>query len=593
MGDVGPEKSRENRNPTRLRVVHHTAIRRTKVNVTFINCDTKSWRATERQSQVALSHAARVSHRRRQSQSIGRLAGSRPVSLFPVKFKPRPNITEGEDGAVLNKADKKWKISTPSDVCQRHKKRTHDHKGDDHKLADLSHAGYVLACRVLGSSNPFDVAALPLSPRDSHLIKLAHSFGLFLGGAATPDKLVARDIADGWVSDVQLSLSNKALLHALIALGASICAGGSKERNDTYITYAAKHKLVAISSLRNVSTEQLRTYRSLILIRLLVACEFYIEDIAAAEVHQKALHHLFSDMMRGSSISHLSIGTSDIWTAAIQGRRTRFREGDHDPGPWQQCFSAAAFRLVKGYASASAQHLLQTDSIDSSLRFNVKILAIVERIRNIAFIDEAAKSSSWSADSRDVEHEIKRWLNFYRVETSKLLNNVAVNHAEALLSGNMIPEFVTYHALSCAMALALRSQWLLMGHVNSVARIQLRYWNLNAHATEERLRKTIRILEASSIRPGQENMWFYILFMHAIFVQYLNHINSLVVTVKEEGGPADSNGVLSESLERLCRERVRRGLCGVVQAKEILRGFWYHKCCGDARLNEVWRILSG
>ncbi|KIW92571.1 uncharacterized protein Z519_06418 [Cladophialophora bantiana CBS 173.52] len=327
----------------------------------------------------------------------------------------------------------------------------------------------------LDSNNPFDVAALPLSPRDSHLIKLAHSFGLFgslfVGGSATSDKYIARDIAEGWVSDLRLSLSNKALLHALIALRASICAGGRKERNEPYTAYAAKHKLVAISSLRGVSIDQLRTYPTLILIWLLIACEFYLEDIAAADVHQRALHHLFGDMTRSRGHAHISAGRSDIWTAAILGQRTRSPEGDHDPGPWRQCFSTAALRLANGYATVSAQNYPETLLVDSSLRFNIKLFAILERLRDVGFIDGAAKKSAWTAENRDVEHEIKRWLHFYRVETSKLLNNVAVDHTEALSSKSLGSELVRYHALSCAMALALRCQWLLIGHITSVSEI--------------------------------------------------------------------------------------------------------------------------
>ncbi|OQV08496.1 hypothetical protein CLAIMM_12759 [Cladophialophora immunda] len=598
MSDTGPEKTKEIRSPSSSRVIQQPSSRQSKVPITFINHDTKSWRATERQSQEALSHAALVSHRRRKSQNLGLTVSSdRSEAPLPAAFSSRwstgstSNASDKRSGgSILNSTDKKWKVFTPRSIRQEHERRTHN-TGDD-KSTDLFEAAYVLACRVLGSSNPFDVAALPLSPRDSHLIKLAHSFGLFSGGSATASKLVSRDIMDGWVSDIQLSLSNKALLHALIALGASICAGGSGERNDSYITYAAKHKLVAISSLRNISTEQLRTYRSLILIRLLVACEFYVEDIAAADVHQNALHHLFSDMARASGISHLSIGTSDIWTAAIQGHRTRSREGDHDPGPWQQCFSAAAFRLVKEYASALAHNLPQASSIDISLRFNVKLLAIVERIRDITLVDGAAKHYAWSTENRDVEHEIKRWLHFYRTETSKLLNNVAVDHAEALSSKNLASKFVGYHALSGAVALALRFQWLLISHIGSVSQIRLRYWDLNANATQRRLLKAIRIFEESPVHKEQENMWFFVLFIHAVSVQYLKHINSFVV-VKEEGSPADSDSALREALERLKREKLRRGLQGASEAKEILLGFWYHKCYDDSRLGAVWQVLVG
>ncbi|OAP64708.1 hypothetical protein AYL99_00680 [Fonsecaea erecta] len=413
-----------------------------------------------------------------------------------------------------------------------------------------------------------------------------------MGGSATPDKLLSQDIADGWVSDVQLSLSNKDLLHALIALGASICAGGSRERNDAYITYAAKHKLVAVSSLRRISTDQLRSYRSLILIRLLVACEFYVEDIAAADVHQKALHHLFSDLTKTSSISQISVGASDIWTAGIQGRRTRSREGEHDPGPWQQCFSAAAFRLVTEYATASAHNLRETTSIDSSLRFNAKLFAIVERIRDFTFINNAAKEHQWSEENHDVEHEIKRWLHFYRVETSKLLNNVAVDHAEALSSPCLAFEFVGYHALSCATALALRAQWLLISSMSSSAQIQLRYWDLNANATQSRLLKAIRTCEKAGIRQAQENIWFYVLFIHAILVQYLKHCNSLMVVKEEGSSPAASDDPLSEALERLKRQKLYRGLQGRSAAEQILRGFWFHKCYSDPRVREVWQELT-
>ncbi|EXJ70009.1 uncharacterized protein A1O5_07082 [Cladophialophora psammophila CBS 110553] len=465
----------------------------------------------------------------------------------------------------------------------------------DQKSANLSEIGFVSARRFLDSSNPFDVSALPLSPRDSYLIKLAHSFGLFgslfVGGSATSDKHIAREIAEGWVSDLRLSLSNKALLHALIALGASICASGRKERNEPYTAYAAKHKLVAISSLRGVSIDQLRTYHTLILIRLLIACEFYLEDIAAADVHQRALYHLFSDMTRASGHSHISTGTSDIWTAAILGQRTRSAEGDHDPGPWRQCFSTAALRLVNEYASVSAQNYSQTHLIDSSLRFNVKLFAILERFRDVAFIDGAAKKSAWTDENRDVEHEIKRWLHFYRVETSKLLNNVAVDHTEALSSQNLGSEFVGYHALSCAMALALRCQWLLISHITSVAQIQLGYWDLNANVSQRRLLNSIKILENSPITLGQENMWFYVLFIHTLFVQYRKHVGSLVV-VKEEGGPRDSDNELTEAIERLRREKHRRGLHGVTETKGILLGFWPHNCYDHPCSEEIWQVLS-
>ncbi|KIX99565.1 uncharacterized protein Z520_05141 [Fonsecaea multimorphosa CBS 102226] len=595
MGDIAPKKGKENRIPSRPRARHHApSVRRPKVSVTFINCDNKSWRSTGHQSQVALSHAALVSHSRRKTHGFGQtnpLPTKHNSTWVPDSTSKTADEGDNDDEVALASADKKWKVWTPQSVRQRHERRTHN-KGE-HKSADLFETAFVVACRVLGSSDPFDVAALPLSPRDSHLIQLAHSFGLFLGGSATPDKLVARDIADSWVSDFQLSLSNKSLLHALIALGASICAGGSSEKNDFYLAYAAKHKLVAISSLRDISTERLRSYRTLILIRLLVACEFYNEDIAAADVHQKALHHLFGDMTKASGISHLSTGASDIWTAGIRGHRTRAREGDHDPGPWRQCFSAAAFRLVREYASASDSILLDSDSIDSSLRFNVKILAIVQRIRDITLINDAAKQSRWNAENRDVEHEIKQWLHFYRVETSKLLNNVAVDHAEVLSTTNLASGFAGYHALSCAMALALRCQWLLISQISSVAPIQLRYWDMNANATQERLLKAIQICEKGSIKQEQENVWFYVLFVHAIFSQYLMQINTFVA-VKEKGSPAaatygDARG---EALERLKRQKLRRGLRGVSETKEILAGFWPHKCYTDARFSEVWQVLS-
>ncbi|KAK4943923.1 hypothetical protein LTR10_016639 [Elasticomyces elasticus] len=186
-----------------------------------------------------------------------------------------------------------------------------------------------------GSSDPFSVAAVHLTPRDHEIICLAQRFLVF---AAWPEKASAvfrAPIADKTNSHIQLQqiITDEAEIHAILASGYHVAANLSTGSTEVAAARRFAHKSRAVALLRQKLSKVGPSESVATLIRLLISLDFQAGDFAASLVHLRGLWSISSSSPRKLPHTQELLIVSDVWIALALLKIPEIPPARYDPGP--------------------------------------------------------------------------------------------------------------------------------------------------------------------------------------------------------------------------------------------------------------------
>lgn len=215
-----------------------------------------------------------------------------------------------------------------------------------------------------GCYDPFQTAAVPLTPRDHEIIRQALLFPVF---AAWPSKATAvfrAPIADTANSHIKLqqAMTSEAHIHAILASGYHMAAGSLGPNSEVFRGRGLAHKTRAVALLRqNLLTSGL-SEGAASLIRLLISLDFEAADLTASLIHLRGLWAM-SSSVPGTllDIQELLI-VSDVWISLSLLKKPEISPSRYDPGGRALQTFDSALRLLDGGTNEVCFYEPETES---------------------------------------------------------------------------------------------------------------------------------------------------------------------------------------------------------------------------------------
>ena len=175
-----------------------------------------------------------------------------------------------------------------------------------------------------GNGDPFNSAAVQITPYVSENIRLAEQFRVFRAWPAQWNCDVRQRLLDRHKKHLQVAIGDGANMQVLLAAGA--CVKSDRIR-------ALQHINRAMVLLRHQISGLTETHQTYFAVRVLMSLEFFLGNVDAARIHHRAAVIIAARNpdVEKTSVDPLTI--SDVWLARRSFQLTELHIDSWDPGP--------------------------------------------------------------------------------------------------------------------------------------------------------------------------------------------------------------------------------------------------------------------
>lgn len=191
------------------------------------------------------------------------------------------------------------------------------------------------------ASEPFAAAVIRLTPETRDLLSMAQRFHVFPAWPIKMSKMLRDEMKLSFEEHLSCAIADEGEINALLAAGCYSKALLYPEARRPLLDHALRYKTRTVQILRQRIQRFGGDYWNIfMLVRLLLALDFFAGDYEAARFHQSAAQRFMSQKAfvsqeaaapRKVRLDVLSI--SDVWLAVVLIRHTEFNVGTWDPGP--------------------------------------------------------------------------------------------------------------------------------------------------------------------------------------------------------------------------------------------------------------------
>ncbi|EXJ75444.1 uncharacterized protein A1O5_02140 [Cladophialophora psammophila CBS 110553] len=358
-----------------------------------------------------------------------------------------------------------------------------------------------------GNYDPFSAAAVPLTPPDHEIIRLAQRFFVFV---AWPDKTSAvwrAPIADTSSSHIHLRkiIADEAEVHAILAAGYAVNGELSKHDAKRSMTRQLLHKTKAVALLRDRLAKHGFSPSVTTLIRLLISLDFHVSDDESALVHLRGLWAMASTTPGVLLDAQELLLISDAWISISLLKRPEISPDRYDPGTRSQHLFDQALRVLEdehGIAvTAGAKSAVPEAALDEKMW---KLLAGAHEIVNTKMIAGKIHDSK-------LQEEVVHWINRRSSAVTGYCTTGYVTATELAQSpkldqANKVKQTLMAAACLCAM-MFMNLKFLDLPH------------NYNFSKTCQKIEQVLRGVSqplAQYSQPAQDSDYLWLLFLAAM-----------------------------------------------------------------------------
>jgi hypothetical protein len=140
-------------------------------------------------------------------------------------------------------------------------------------------------------------------------------------------------LAQSYQERLPLAIADEGEMHALLAAGYYVNSLTNPRDRAVCFEKGLHHKIWTLAVLRHrLARPDYDQGRVFMVIRLLIALDFFSEDYDAAQLHQAAARKMISPIAQSSKGQRDMLLISDVWLAAALLRHTEFHVANWDPG---------------------------------------------------------------------------------------------------------------------------------------------------------------------------------------------------------------------------------------------------------------------
>ncbi|KIY03633.1 uncharacterized protein Z520_00324 [Fonsecaea multimorphosa CBS 102226] len=180
---------------------------------------------------------------------------------------------------------------------------------------------------------PFSASVVPMTATVRELLALARVFHVFPAWPAKMSKILRDQLTQSFQDHLAVAIADEGEMNALLAAGyyakSLICPADRAICFDRALEHKTKVLTILRQRIQRADHDQGKVF---MLIRLLVALDFFSKDYEAARLHQGAMRKIISRELPSLKARQEMLSIGDVWLAAALLRHTEFHVGNWDPG---------------------------------------------------------------------------------------------------------------------------------------------------------------------------------------------------------------------------------------------------------------------
>ncbi|OAP63189.1 hypothetical protein AYL99_02416 [Fonsecaea erecta] len=181
---------------------------------------------------------------------------------------------------------------------------------------------------------PFSASVVPMTATIRELLSLAQCFHVFSAWPVKMSKILRDQLTQSFEDHLSIAISDEGEMNALLAAGYYAKSLIYPAERTVCFNKALEHKTKTLTILRqSIQRADQDQGKVFMLIRLLVALDFFSEDYEAARLHQGAIRKMVSHELPSLKARQEMLSISDVWISTALLRHTEFHVENWDPGP--------------------------------------------------------------------------------------------------------------------------------------------------------------------------------------------------------------------------------------------------------------------